>query len=218
QSFGAFLAKGISFKLYGETNDYMGKSLSGGHVIVVPPEGSTFKPEENIIVGNTVLYGATSGEVFIRGVAGERFGVRNSGVLAVIEGAGDHCAEYMTGGRMIVLGKVGRNFAAGMSGGIAFVLNIDGNFAYFCNTQMVELTPVFDLEDQDFLKTQIERHYQYTGSSVAQTVLENWHVYLPKFIRVMPIEYKAVLEAQKRAEIERKPTYVHEELQMQEVL
>ncbi|MBN1428375.1 MAG: glutamate synthase large subunit, partial [Anaerolineae bacterium] len=148
QSFGAFLAKGITFRLYGDANDYFGKGLSGGRLIAVPPVGSTFVPEENIIIGNTVLYGATGGEAFIRGVAGERFCVRNSGAIAVVEGTGDHGAEYMTGGRVIVLGQVGRNFAAGMSGGIAYVLNTDGNFAYFCNTGMVEMKPVFEQEDQ----------------------------------------------------------------------
>ncbi len=216
QSFGAFLARGVTFKLVGDANDYLGKSLSGGRLIVVPPEGSTFKAEENIIIGNTVLYGATSGEVFVRGVAGERFCVRNSGVNAVVEGAGDHCAEYMTGGRVVVLGKVGRNFAAGMSGGIGYVLNIDGNFAYFCNMQMVELSPVLDQDDQDFVRTYVEKHYQYTASPVAQMVLENWHTYLPKFIRVMPIEYKRVLEAQKLVEIERQLAYIREEAQLQE--
>jgi glutamate synthase (NADPH) large chain len=216
QSFGAFVAKGITMRLIGDSNDYMGKGLSGGRIIVVPPEGSTFKPEENIIIGNTVLYGATSGEVFVRGVAGERFCVRNSGVNAVIEGTGDHAAEYMTGGRLIVLGKVGRNFAAGMSGGIAYVLDNDANFAYFCNLSMVELSSVLDHDDQDFLKIWLEKHVQYTGSEIAMTVLENWNEYLPKFVRVLPLEYKRYLEERKLAEIDRQLAYVREGAQLGE--
>jgi glutamate synthase (NADPH/NADH) large chain len=188
QSFGAFLAKGVTLRLVGDANDYFGKGLSGGRLIVVPPEGSTFKAEENIIVGNTVLYGATSGEAFIRGVAGERFCVRNSGVNAVVEGTGDHCAEYMTGGRIIVLGKVGRNFAAGMSGGIAYVLNVDGNFAYFCNVGMAELSPVLD----------------------------SWHEYLPRFIKVLPLEYKRVLEETKLQDIDKQLAFIREEAQLGE--
>jgi glutamate synthase (NADPH/NADH) large chain len=203
QSFGAFLAGGITFRLYGEANDHFGKGLSGGRLVAVPPEGSTFKADQNIIVGNTVLYGATGGEVFVRGVAGERFGVRNSGAIAVVEGTGDHGAEYMTGGRIIVLGKVGRNFAAGMSGGIAYVLNADANFAYFCNTSMVELHPVLEPEDQDFLREWLERHICYTGSLLAVNILDNWHQFLPKFIKVMPSEYNRVLEQQRRIEANR---------------
>ncbi|MBN2306021.1 MAG: glutamate synthase large subunit, partial [Anaerolineae bacterium] len=178
QSFGAFLAKGVTLRLEGDANDYFGKGLSGGRIIVVPPSGSTFAAEDNIIIGNTVLYGATGGEVFVRGMAGERFAVRNSGVCAVVEGTGDHGAEYMTGGRIIVLGKVGRNFAAGMSGGIAYVLNVDGKFAYFCNQSMVELNPVLEPDDQDFLREYLKKHVRYTGSPVAQRVLEHWHDYL----------------------------------------
>ena len=140
QSFGAFLVKGVTFYLHGDTNDYMGKGLSGGRIIITPPRGSTFNPEENIICGNTTLYGATSGEVFINGVAGERFAVRNSGATAVVEGAGDHCCEYMTGGIVVVLGQTGRNFAAGMSGGVAYVLDESNDFDYFCNMEMVELS------------------------------------------------------------------------------
>ncbi|HVO41028.1 MAG TPA: glutamate synthase large subunit [Aggregatilineales bacterium] len=215
QSFAAFLAKGITFRLVGDSNDYLGKSLSGGRVIVVPPEGSTFQAEENIIVGNTLLYGATSGEVFIRGVAGERFCVRNSGAIAVIEGTGDHGAEYMTGGRVIVLGKVGRNFAAGMSGGIAYVLNTDGNFPFFCNTSMVELSAVLDQDDQDFLRTYLEKHLEYTQSPVAQTVLNNWHAYLPKFMRVLPLEFKRVLQERKLAEIDQQLAYIRREAQLE---
>jgi glutamate synthase (NADPH/NADH) large chain len=194
QSFGAFLAKGITFRLEGDSNDYFGKGLSGGKLVVVPPEGSTFKPEENIIIGNTALYGATSGQAYIRGVAGERFCVRNSGVHAVVEGTGDHGCEYMTGGRVVVLGRVGRNFAAGMSGGIAYVLNVDGDFAYFCNQSMVELGPVYGQEDQLVIRTLLQNHVRYTASAVAQRVLESWHAFIPRFIKVMPIEYRRVLE------------------------
>jgi glutamate synthase (NADPH/NADH) large chain len=214
QSFGAFLAKGITFRLEGDANDYFGKGLSGGRLIAVPPEGVTFQPEENIIIGNTVLYGATGGEVFIRGVAGERFGVRNSGAIAVIEGTGDHGAEYMTGGRIIVLGKVGRNFGAGMSGGIAYVLNTDGNFAYFCNTGMVEMVPVFEQEDQEFIKEWLQKHVNYTGSTVAASILECWHDYLPRFIKVLPIEYKRVLQQRKLQEIDKQLAYLAPEVQL----
>jgi glutamate synthase (NADPH/NADH) large chain len=150
-----------------------------------------------------VLYGATGGEAFIRGVAGERFCVRNSGAVAVVEGTGDHCAEYMTGGRLIVLGAVGRNFAAGMSGGIAYILNTDGKFAYFCNCGMVELTPIFEYEDQHFVKTLLEKHLLYTGSAVAEHVLEHWHVFMPQFIKVMPLEYKRALQEMKLEETKR---------------
>ncbi|MBN1202699.1 MAG: glutamate synthase large subunit [Anaerolineae bacterium] len=215
QSFGAFLAKGVTFRLAGDANDYFGKGLSGGRLIAVPPDGSTFKAEENLIVGNTVLYGATSGEVFIRGIAGERFCVRNSGVNAVVEGAGDHCGEYMTGGRIIVLGNVGRNFAAGMSGGIAYVLNTDGNFAYFCNLGMVELTPAMEPDDQDFIKMLLTRHVNYTGSTIAEMVLNHWHEYMPKFIKVLPLEYKRVLQQQKLKEIDRQLAYIREEEQLE---
>jgi glutamate synthase (NADPH/NADH) large chain len=197
QSFGAFLSAGIHFELEGDSNDYLGKGLSGGRIVVVPPRGSTFKPEENIIVGNTLLYGATSGEAYIRGVAGERFGVRNSGALAVVEGVGDHCCEYMTGGRVLVLGMTGRNFAAGMSGGIAYVLNTDGNFDYFCNKGMVELSPVGDLDDLLELQRMINNHYLYTRSELAESILVNWEEYLPRFVKVIPLEYKKVLEEQK---------------------
>jgi glutamate synthase (NADPH/NADH) large chain len=196
QSFGAFLAKGITFRLEGDSNDYFGKGLSGGKLVVIPPEGSTFKPEENIIIGNTALYGATGGQAYICGVAGERFCVRNSGVHAVVEGTGDHGCEYMTGGRVVVLGHVGRNFAAGMSGGIAYVLNGDGDFAYFCNQSMVELSPVYEQEDQQFIHKLLENHIHYTGSPIAQRVLKSWHTFIPRFIKVMPLEYKRVLESQ----------------------
>ncbi len=211
QSFGAFVPRGVTLRLEGDANDYFGKGLSGGRLIAVPPAGSTFAAEENIIIGNTVLYGATGGEAFIRGMAGERFAVRNSGAIAVVEGTGDHCAEYMTGGRIIVLGRVGRNFAAGMSGGIAYVLNTDGNFAYFCNRTMVDLSPAFDVEDQDFLKEWLRKHIDYTGSTLAQAVLERWHEYLPRFIKVLPLEYKRVLQEQKLKQTNEMLAFIREE-------
>ncbi|HEX3051604.1 MAG TPA: glutamate synthase large subunit [Aggregatilineaceae bacterium] len=211
QSFGAWAAKGVTLRLEGDANDYFGKGLSGGRLIVVPPTGSTFAAEENIIVGNTVLYGATGGEAFIRGVAGERFGVRNSGVNAVVEGTGDHGAEYMTGGRIIVLGSVGRNFAAGMSGGIAYVLNVDGNFAYFCNRSMVELEPALEYEDQEFIRGYLQKHINYTGSAIAQRVLDHWHEYMPRFIKVIPIEYKQILQEQQLQETKKLLAYIQEE-------
>ena len=197
QSFGAFLARGITLRLHGDANDYFGKGLSGGKLIAVPPEGSRFIPQENIIIGNTALYGATGGEAYVRGVAGERFGVRNSGALAVVEGAGDHCAEYMTGGRLVVLGAVGRNFAAGMSGGIAYVLNLDGSFNYFCNQDMVELSPAIELEDQNEIKQLLLNHVHYTGSALAQNVLDQWYRFMPKFVKVLPLDYKRVLDQMK---------------------
>ncbi|MBN1821661.1 MAG: glutamate synthase large subunit [Prolixibacteraceae bacterium] len=204
QSFAAFLSKGITFRLEGDSNDYIGKGLSGGKVVVVPPQGSTFKPEENIIIGNTSFYGATSGEAYIHGVAGERFCVRNSGVKAVIEGTGDHCCEYMTGGRVVVLGKTGRNFAAGMSGGIAYVLDVTGNFDYYCNRGLVDLVPVEDKADIKELQTMINNHLLYTQSSLAAKILTNWEEYLPNFIKVIPYEYKKVLEELKLKELQKK--------------
>jgi len=204
QSFGAFLAKGVSFKLEGDANDYLGKGLSGGKIIVVPPAGSTFVPEENIIIGNTVLYGATSGSVYVRGVAGERFCVRNSGAAAVVEGVGDHCCEYMTGGRVVVIGKTGRNFAAGMSGGIAYVLDEDGNFDYYCNKGLVELSKVEDAADVQELQFLLNKHLLHTNSEKAQDILVNWNKYLPKFIKVIPWEYKKVLQEEKIKELEQK--------------
>jgi glutamate synthase (NADPH) large chain len=179
QSFGAFLVKGVTFKLDGDANDYLGKGLSGGKIIVVPPAGSTFKPEDNIIIGNTVLYGATSGQVYVRGVAGERFAVRNSGAIAVIEGVGDHCCEYMTGGRVAVIGKTGRNFAAGMSGGIAYVLDEVGNFDYYCNQGLVDLAKVEDAADVQELQGMLQNHLLHTNSTKAQEILVNWNQYLP---------------------------------------
>ena len=201
QSFGAFLANGITLELEGEANDYVGKGLSGGRVIVYPPESSAFVPEENILVGNVVLYGATSGEAFFNGMAGERFAVRNSGATAVVEGLGDHGCEYMTNGLVIVLGKTGRNFAAGMSGGIAYVLDENGEFAkYRCNKASVDLEPVFDPADQDILHTTIYRHFDATGSPRAKRILENWKAMLPKFVKVFPHEFKRVLKKSARPE------------------
>lgn len=204
QSFGAFLVKGVTFYLHGDTNDYMGKGLSGGRIIITPPRGSTFNPEENIICGNTTLYGATSGEVFINGVAGERFSVRNSGATAVVEGAGDHCCEYMTGGIVVVLGQTGRNFAAGMSGGVAYVLDESNDFDYFCNMEMVELSLVEDNTDINELKTLIYKHQQYTNSNLAKKIISNWEQYVLKFKKVTPIEYKKVLQEKKIRELDRK--------------
>jgi glutamate synthase (NADPH) large chain len=204
QSFGAFLVKGVSFRLEGDSNDYLGKGLSGGKITVVPPIGSTFEPDKNIIVGNTTLYGATSGEVYIQGVAGERFCVRNSGAKAVVEGTGDHCCEYMTGGRTVVLGTTGRNFAAGMSGGIAYVLDENGDFEYYCNKGLVELSPVEDKTDITELQDMIRKHLLYTQSPLAEKVLTNWEECLPKFVKVIPLEYKKVLNEIKLKEVKRK--------------
>ena len=194
QSFGAFLVHGVEFRLEGDTNDYLGKGLSGGRIVVVPPVRADFKPEENIIAGNTLLYGATSGEVYLNGRAGERFCVRNSGVVAVVEGVGDHCCEYMTGGRVVVLGPIGRNFAAGMSGGVAYVWNPSGNFDFYCNMEMVELSLVEDTRSRKELHELIRKHYHYTGSPLAGQMLDHWDRYVEEFIEVVPIEYKKVLQ------------------------
>jgi glutamate synthase (NADPH/NADH) large chain len=204
QSFGAFLINGVTFRLEGDANDYLGKGICGGKIIVVPPAGSTFVPEENIIVGNTLLYGATSGEVYIRGVAGERFCVRNSGAYAVVEGVGDHGCEYMTGGRAVILGRTGRNFAAGMSGGIAYVLDVDGNFDYFCNKGLVELSPLESIEDIKEVQQMINNHLYYTNSSLAEKILTNWNEYQSKFVKIIPLEYKKVLEEQKLMQLQAK--------------
>ena len=222
QSFGAFLAKGVTLELEGDANDYVGKGLSGGRIVVYPPrEAAQLKPEESIIVGNTVLYGAIAGECYFRGVAGERFAVRNSGAIAVVEGVGDHGCEYMTGGIVVVIGETGRNFAAGMSGGIAYVLDEAGTFAQRCNMAMVELEPVAaeeevmlrylhsggDLQahgrvdvmrdmsrfDAERLHQLIVNHARATGSARARRILENWDAYLPKFRKVMPVEYRRAL-------------------------
>jgi len=231
QSFGAWLARGITFELEGEGNDYVGKGLSGGRLIIRPPAESGIAPEESIVVGNTVLYGAIEGDCYFRGIAGERFAVRNSGAVAVIEGAGDHCCEYMTGGVVVVLGRTGRNFAAGMSGGIAYVLDEDDTFRSRCNLAMVELEPVQEEEDiserayhqlrdlsthgrVDVMKDMtrfdaarlhrlIAQHAHYTGSKRAAEILARWSEFLPKFRKVMPVEYRralAELKAQEEAE------------------
>ncbi len=221
QSFGAWLASGVSLELVGEANDYVGKGLSGGRISIRPPADSGIVPEDSIIVGNTVLYGAIKGEAYFRGVAGERFAVRNSGAVAIVEGAGDHCCEYMTGGVVVVLGRTGRNFAAGMSGGVAYVLDEDDTFASRCNLAMVELEPV---PDEDELLERLEHHggdiefmglvdvlgdmsgndaerlyrliacqARFTGSTRARHILDNWNEYLPKFKKVMPVEYRRAL-------------------------
>ena len=195
QSFGAFAIKGLTLCVEGEANDYLGKGLSGGKIIVKPPPECPIVPEDNILVGNVVLYGATSGECYLRGVAGERFCVRNSGAWAVVEGVGDHGCEYMTGGRVAVLGKTGRNFAAGMSGGIAFVYDEDGTFKTRCNLGMVDLKPMHPAGVPE-LRSMIEKHVQYTGSEVAQRILDKWQMALRKFVRVMPRDYARVLTKQ----------------------
>ena len=194
QSFGAYCAPGITLELEGDANDYVGKGLSGGRIIVYPPKSSQFKSEENIIVGNVCLYGATGGKAFFRGIAAERFSVRNSGAIAVVEGVGDHGCEYMTGGRVVVLGLTGRNFAAGMSGGIAYVLDVNNEFRPRCNLEMVDLESVHDPEETAFLKNLIEEHRFFTGSSIADRVLKSWNRVLPKFVKVMPRDYRAVLD------------------------
>jgi glutamate synthase (NADPH/NADH) large chain len=215
QSFGAFLTHGITFELTGEGNDYVGKGLCGGRIVVKPSDDCKIIAEENIIVGNTVMYGATSGECFFRGVAGERFAVRNSGAVAVVEGLGDHGCEYMTGGMVVVLGQTGRNFAAGMSGGVAYVLDEDGTFSKRCNLSMVELEAVpeevaasetgevgshgrvhfnhLNKADAAALHGKITKHLRYTGSVRAKLILDNWSTYLPKFVKVMPTEYRRAL-------------------------
>jgi glutamate synthase (NADPH/NADH) large chain len=228
QSFGAFLSKGITIELEGDANDYLGKGLSGGHIIVYPPKASTFKADENIIIGNVALYGAIDGECYFNGIAGERFAVRNSGATAVVEGVGDHCCEYMTGGVVVVLGATGRNFAAGMSGGIAYVLNESQDFDKRCNMAMVDLEPISDedkmLEDHGHqrgdlethgrvdimgdmtgydalrLRKLIENHIHYTNSGRAREIIDNWDNFLPKFVKVMPVDYRRALqEMQARA-------------------
>jgi len=220
QSFGAFLAKGITFELEGEGNDYVGKGLSGGRIIIKPAPDSGIVPEQSIIVGNTVLYGAIAGEAYFRGIAGERFAVRNSGatggegyirgtagerfcvrnsgVSAVVEGVGDHGCEYMTGGRVVVLGPTGRNFAAGMSGGVAYVLDEGGRFAGNCNKEMFSMAKLEDAYEINQVHGMIFRHAQFTGSKRAQEILAAWNHWVPYFVRVMPNDYKRVLEAQKK--------------------
>ncbi|PYM17481.1 MAG: glutamate synthase large subunit, partial [Candidatus Rokuibacteriota bacterium] len=208
QSFGAFVPRGITLTLEGDANDYWGKGLSGGRLIVFPPRASTFVPEENIVIGNVALYGATGGEAYVRGVAGERFCVRNSGVHAVVEGIGDHGCEYMTGGRVVVLGRPGRNFGAGMSGGIAFVLDRQGDFSTRVNRGMVDLESLDRLDEIELVRTLIRRHVEFTGSTYAAAVLDDWMSWRPKFVKVMPKDYKRVLAAEALARAEgREPTF-----------
>ena len=204
QSFGAFLAHGVHFRLEGEANDYLGKGLSGGRISLMPPVRSTFVAEDNTIAGNTLLYGATSGEVYINGRVGERFCVRNSGAVAVVEGVGDHCCEYMTGGRVVVLGETGRNFAAGMSGGVAYVWNKASDFDYYCNMEMVELSLIEDSATRKELHELIRKHYHYTGSHLAGRILDNWDKAVDEFIQVVPIEYKKVLQEEQMKKLQQK--------------
>lgn len=204
QSFGAFLAHGVHFRLEGESNDYLGKGLSGGRISLMPPIRSTFVADQNTIAGNTLLYGATSGEVYINGRVGERFCVRNSGAIAVVEGVGDHCCEYMTGGRVVVLGTTGRNFAAGMSGGVAYVWNKEGDFDYYCNMEMVELSLIEESAARKELLGLIRKHYHYTGSYLAGKMLDDWDKYLDQFIQVTPIEYKRVLQEEQMKKLQQK--------------
>ena len=204
QSFGAFLVKGVDFKLEGETNDYFAKGLSGGRISILPPIRSNFAAEDNIIAGNTGLYGATSGELYVNGKVGERFAVRNSGAIAVVEGAGDHCCEYMTGGRVVVLGETGRNFAAGMSGGVAYVWDKNHNFDYFCNMDMVEINLVEETSYRKELHELVRQHYLYTGSKLARQMLDDWNRYIEDFIQVVPIEYKRVLQEEQVRKLQQK--------------
>jgi glutamate synthase (ferredoxin) len=198
QSFGAFVPHGITLNLEGDSNDYTGKGLSGGKIIIYPPEQSTFLPEENTIIGNVAFYGATNGEAYIRGMAGERFCVRNSGVHAVIEAVGDHGCEYMTGGRVVILGPTGRNFAAGMSGGIAYVFDEAGDFANHCNKDMVSLDRLDNDEDIKEVRTMIEKHVAYTSSDRGRSFLTSWDRLVPKFVKVIPNDYKRSLETMAR--------------------
>ena len=206
QSFGAFAVKGLNLRLEGETNDYFGKGLSGGRISILPPTrmNADVVAEDNIIAGNTGLYGATSGELYVNGRVGERFGVRNSGATAVIEGAGDHCCEYMTGGRVVVLGPTGRNFAAGMSGGLAYVWDKDHTFDYFCNMDQVEISLVEEASSRKELHELIRQHYLYTGSALARRMLDDWNRYVDDFIQVTPIEYKRVLQEEKMRQLQEK--------------
>ena len=208
QSFGAYLAPGVTLELEGDSNDYVGKGLSGGRLIVYPPRSAVFKAEENILIGNVCLYGATSGQCFFRGVAAERFAVRNSGAVAVVEGLGDHGCEYMTGGRVICLGSTGRNFAAGMSGGIAYVFDMHQDFHSKINMEMVEVSGVEDPTEIAFLRGIIEDHHHYTGSELAARILLEFNRALPRFVKVLPTDYKRVLEEQaKEAEEAKRAEY-----------
>ena len=209
QSFGAWLVRGVTLELEGDSNDYVGKGLSGGRIIVYPPKNSSFEAEDNVIIGNVALYGATTGRAFFRGKAAERFCVRNSGAKAVVEGVGDHGCEYMTGGRAVILGPTGRNFAAGMSGGIAYVWDVNGDFESKCNTGMVDLDPVEDDDDISELRELIDLHLEYTGSEVAQRVLDQWPEVLAQFVKVMPTDYKRVLAERKRHD-EEMESEIHE--------
>ena len=221
QSFGAFLAKGVTMRLIGDSNDYLGKGLSGGRIVVQTPPGSLFAPEENVIVGNTLLYGATAGEVFINGVTGERFAVRNSGATAVVEGVGDHGCEYMTGGRVIVLGQTGRNFAAGMSGGIAYVLDEQQLFDTLCNLEMVDLEPLEDRSDIRFVRDWIALHYRWTRSALARRILHDWRDVVGKFVKVIPMDYRKALERLRENETpenDEQPSLADEILATEEVI
>jgi glutamate synthase domain-containing protein 3 len=207
QSFGAFVPKGISLTIEGDSNDYFGKGLSGGQLVIYPPKQATFIPEENIVIGNVALYGATSGSVFVRGLAGERFCVRNSGANAVVEGIGDHGCEYMTGGRVVILGDTGRNFAAGMSGGIAYVLDAKSEFEKRCNKEMVDLSSLSD-DDHTLVRKLVLQHVELTGSTIGQQVLNEWQVLCSQFVKVMPRDYKRVLMATTKARAEsREPQF-----------
>ena len=189
----------MTLRVEGDTNDYVGKGLSGGKIIVAPSRHATFVPEENIVIGNVALYGATSGSAFFRGIAGERFAVRNSGALAVVEGTGDHACEYMTGGRVVIIGPTGRNFGAGMSGGVAYVYDAEGDFASRCNLEMVGLEALDEPEDLDLVRGLLERHREYTESTVAAKLLEHWPAAAAQFVKVMPREYRRVLEERRIA-------------------
>ena len=200
QAYSYRVPKGMTLELEGDGNDYFGKGLSGGKIICYPPEGATFRAEENIIIGNVAFFGATSGEAYVRGIAGERFCVRNSGVNAVVEGVGDHGCEYMTGGRIVVLGPTGRNFAAGMSGGIAYVLDRDGSFSGNCNTQMVSLQKLTDDEEISTIQAMVERHVAYTGSEHAARLLQDWDRTVSSLVKVMPKDYERMQNAIKAIE------------------
>lgn len=215
QSLGAFLCPGITLELEGDSNDYVGKGLSGGKIVVYPPRGSKFDPKENIVIGNVALYGATNGEAYFNGMAAERFCVRNSGARAVVEGVGDHGCEYMTGGTVVILGKTGRNFAAGMSGGVAYVLDVDGKFHTRCNTELVDLEKVEEEDDITTLKMMIQQHQRHTSSELAKEVLANFDILLPKFVKVLPRDYKRVLQNLK-AEQAAKDAEAQEEKELME--
>ncbi|MCK9484149.1 MAG: glutamate synthase subunit alpha, partial [Candidatus Marinimicrobia bacterium] len=200
QSFGAFLAPGISLRIEGDANDYLGKGMSGGRIILLPPTDAGFQAHENVICGNVILYGATGGEVYINGRAGERFAVRNSGALTVVEGVGDHACEYMTGGTVVVIGPTGENFGAGMSGGVAYIYDYTQLFDTRCNLDMVDLESVWNKEDVLFLHSILQKHYNYTGSSYAAQILSKWDSNFPMFVKVMPIDYRKSLERMKQTE------------------